>query len=36
MREAGCDQLQGFLLARPLRFMQLKTKSLKEPVIDNG
>ncbi|HHJ34822.1 MAG TPA: EAL domain-containing protein [Gammaproteobacteria bacterium] len=36
MREAGCDQLQGFLLGRPLRFMQLKTQSLKEPVIKNG
>jgi len=34
MREAGCDQLQGFLLGRPLRFMQLKSQLLEEPVIE--
>jgi len=34
MRETGCDQLQGFLLGRPLRFEQLKTQSLKEPIIE--
>jgi len=35
LREAGCDQLQGFLLGRPLRFMQLKSQSLEEPAIEN-
>ena len=33
MREAGCDQLQGFLLGRPLRFMQLKAQTLQDPII---
>ena len=33
MRDVGCDQLQGFLLGRPLKFMQLKTQTLEDPVL---
>lgn len=34
MREAGCTQLQGFLLARPTKLENIKLPSLIEPIID--
>lgn len=35
MREAGCDQQQGFLLGRPVALSKIETKSLVEPTIEN-
>lgn len=35
MREAGCTQMQGFLLSKPTKLENIKLPSLIEPVIDN-